>query len=204
MELASFFALLGFVSATTFSPGPNSILITASAAQFGLWRTLPHILGVALGVAGVIFATSYSLGALIQSAPILRSALTLLSGVFLAYLAWRIMATPMPTHRKLHKRPINFSQAILFQIVNPKVWALGLAGTSMFVPAGDLVHATILSLTFACVGLVSNTLWATAGHLLQAVLQKGRRLFWFNIAMAVLLVAAVSPALMHVALPNLF
>jgi threonine/homoserine/homoserine lactone efflux protein len=63
--LTDFLPLIGFVFFGLFSPGPNVILITASGARFGFQRTVPHILGVALGVGVIAAVTGIGIGALI-------------------------------------------------------------------------------------------------------------------------------------------
>ena len=42
-------ALMGYALATSITPGPNNLMLMASGANFGLARTLPHMLGVSLG-----------------------------------------------------------------------------------------------------------------------------------------------------------
>ncbi len=56
------FALTGFVLFGLFSPGPNVILVTASGARFGWNRTIPHILGIAIGVGVIAGLTGLGLG----------------------------------------------------------------------------------------------------------------------------------------------
>jgi hypothetical protein len=43
-------ALILFGAAMCFTPGPNVVMITASAANFGFRRALPHMLSIAIGV----------------------------------------------------------------------------------------------------------------------------------------------------------
>ena len=72
-------ALIGFVFLGLFSPGPNVILLTTSGARFGFRATLPHLLGVALGVGFIAFVTGLGLGALIEAFPALRIVLMIIA-----------------------------------------------------------------------------------------------------------------------------
>ena len=47
-ELLAALALFAFVSSIT--PGPNNTMLLASGANFGIRRTLPHMLGVWIGL----------------------------------------------------------------------------------------------------------------------------------------------------------
>ena len=42
-------ALFLFALVTSITPGPNNLMLMASGANFGMARSLPHMLGVSLG-----------------------------------------------------------------------------------------------------------------------------------------------------------
>ena len=41
--------LLSYVATMSVTPGPNNLMLAASGVNFGLRRTLPHILGISVG-----------------------------------------------------------------------------------------------------------------------------------------------------------
>jgi hypothetical protein len=47
--------LLGFAIATSATPGPNTLMVAASAANHGLRAVVPHVLGIAFGFAAMIW-----------------------------------------------------------------------------------------------------------------------------------------------------
>ena len=47
-------ALIGFAFASSITPGPNNLMLMASGANYGLWRTVPHMLGISLGHAFMV------------------------------------------------------------------------------------------------------------------------------------------------------
>ena len=47
-------ALVGFAFVTSVTPGPNNLMLTASGANFGVRRTVPHMLGISLGHAFMV------------------------------------------------------------------------------------------------------------------------------------------------------
>ena len=49
MDPALLPALLGFAFVSSITPGPNNLMLLASGANFGLRRSVPHILGIGLG-----------------------------------------------------------------------------------------------------------------------------------------------------------
>ena len=42
--------LMTYVATMSVTPGPNNIMLAASGVNFGFRRTLPHMLGVSIGL----------------------------------------------------------------------------------------------------------------------------------------------------------
>jgi len=60
MEGAAWFAsAAGFALAMSATPGPNNALAAASAANFGLRRSLPQVLGVSIGFPVMLLLVAY-------------------------------------------------------------------------------------------------------------------------------------------------
>ena len=88
-------------------------------------------------------------------------------------------------------------QAALFQLVNPKAWAVALIVTVSYTnPADYLLSLGLMIALFALVNIPSISLWAISGAALRRILGQGRRIAVFNIAMAILLVASMLPVLL--------
>ncbi|MEO0693376.1 MAG: LysE family transporter, partial [Pseudomonadota bacterium] len=87
-ELLTALAAFAFVSSIT--PGPNNMMLMASGANFGLVRTIPHMLGVALGFVVMVVLVGLGLIGLFDAVPISYTILKVLSVAYLLYLAWKI------------------------------------------------------------------------------------------------------------------
>ncbi|MEM9726919.1 MAG: LysE family transporter, partial [Pseudomonadota bacterium] len=85
-----------FAFAGTWTPGPNNMMLANSGATFGFRRSLPHILGVALGFAAMAFAVALGLGEAFQASSTLREALRWGGAALLLYLAWRVATAAGP------------------------------------------------------------------------------------------------------------
>ncbi len=188
--------MVAFVIASTITPGPNSIMIMASAVNYGFHRTLPHIFGVAVGITLVISLAGLGLQALLDLFPALWLALTPLFSCYLLYLAWKIATAAQPGGSDATGTPLSFFQAVLFQWVNPKVWALGLTALTLFAPQYELHEVLLVPTTFALVGIASNTLWAGAGTYIARLLMSPRRLRVFNLCAALALLLSLLPGLL--------
>lgn len=162
-------ALIGFVFFGLFSPGPNVILLTASGARFGFRATLPHLLGVALGVGVIAFVTGLGLGALIDRFPALRTVLMIIASLWILWMAWKLWHAK-PAQAKDTDRPFTFIQAVLFQWVNPKIWAVATSASAMVTDVTPIAQASTLGVTFSGVNLGVCLFWTYAGSLLSALL----------------------------------
>ena len=56
-------ALVAFSFVSSVTPGPNNVLLWASGASFGLRRTMPHVVGTAVGIGAMALAASFGAGA---------------------------------------------------------------------------------------------------------------------------------------------
>ena len=92
-----------FASATAFalsmsgSPGPNNAMVTASGANWGFRPTLPHMLGISIGLPVMLVAVALGMGEALRSWPWLHDALRWVGAAYMLWLAWKIgSADPDP------------------------------------------------------------------------------------------------------------
>ncbi|WP_207100417.1 LysE family translocator [Paracoccus shandongensis] len=184
-------ALTGFSLVTSATPGPNNMMLMASGANFGLRRTVPHIMGVSLGFGAMVAILGMGLDRIVMGNAALAGALKWASLAYVLWLAWKIATAAPPSQADAPGRPLGFLGAAAFQWVNPKAWAMALGALSAYAAGvgGPLVVAVI----FAAVNLPLVAAWAAAGQGLQGLLAHPARLRAFNAAMAALLVLSMLP-----------
>ena len=195
MTYELFFALLGFAFVTSVTPGPNNMMLLASGVNFGFRRTVPHMLGISLGHALMVFLVGMGLAGVFEAVPVLHSVLKVLSVAYMLWLAWKIAHAAAPEGGTAQGRPFRFWQAAAFQWVNPKAWAMALGAVSAYVPGGDLHGVALVAAVFCVVNLPSVSLWAAMGEAARLWLAQPQRLRVFNWTMAALLVASLVPVL---------
>jgi threonine/homoserine/homoserine lactone efflux protein len=183
--------LLGFAVASTITPGPNNMMLLASGANFGLRRTVPHMIGITGGLTFMALVLGLGLAGVFRAYPTLETALEIASVLYLLWLAWKI-ATATPKEGTGGGKPLTVLQAAAFQWVNPKAWAMALGAMTLY--AGDSAWGVLaVALTFFAVGLPCNSLWAALGQEMRRVLTSPARLRAFNWTMAGLLVLSLVP-----------
>jgi threonine/homoserine/homoserine lactone efflux protein len=174
-----------FVFAGLFSPGPNVILLTASGARFGFRRTLPHVAGVALGVGIIAGLTAFGLGALLLAVPGLKLALQFIAAGWILWMAWGLLRAGRRPAMADSARPFTLAEAVLFQWVNPKVWAIAVAASAGFASGmPPWAEALRIGSTFSGINLGVCLFWSFAGSLLAYLLSTPRAWGVFNTLMA--------------------
>lgn len=187
----TFDPLYAFVFAGLFSPGPNVILLTASGARFGLWRTLPHIFGVAIGVGVTSGLTALGVGAVLLGLPALTLALKIGAAGWILWMAWQLARRAQASASTAEDTPWSLPKAVLFQWVNPKVWVIALAASAGYA-AGlpPWQEALRLASAFSGINLFVCLFWTSAGALLTYLLSTPRAWTLFNGVMALALAAS--------------
>ena len=169
-------------------------MLTASGAQFGFRRTLPHLLGVVLGVGIIAGLTGLGIGALLQTYPKLEFLLKTIAAAWILWMAWRLwMSTSRPKSQSRAK-PFTFIQAVLFQWVNPKIWAVALTASSAYgIGLPPIREALRLASAFSGLNLFVCLFWAFAGSLLAYLLTRPQiwRIFMRGMALALAATAAM-------------
>jgi threonine/homoserine/homoserine lactone efflux protein len=186
-------ALFAFVSSIT--PGPNNLMLMSSGVNFGLARTLPHMLGVAIGFTAMIVGVGVGVMQVFELWPPAHDVLRGLCLAYLAWLAWRIANAGRAEGPASGARPMTFLEAAAFQWVNPKAWAMALTAVAIYAPSRGAAAVLAVALVFGAINLPSVSVWATAGRAVRRHLSAPRRLRAFNWAMAALLLVSTLPML---------
>ena len=188
--------LLGFAIATSVTPGPNVLMVAASAANHGARATGPHVLGIAAGFSFMLLVVGLGLSGPFALSETLHRILKWVGAAWLLLLAWKIARAGAPGEGP-RRPPLGFMGAALFQWVNPKAWMIALAAIPTFTtPGGDHVLESLrIALVFAVVGVPCTLVWSFLGAGAGRLLRTPGALSAFNIAMAVLLVASLIPML---------
>lgn len=188
--------LATFAFVTSITPGPNNIMLMASGANFGFRRTIPHMLGVALGFVFMAFLMGIGLAELFDEFPWLHTVLTVVSITYLLWLAWKIAHAAPPEPGAAKGTPLTFLQAAAFQWVNPKAWAMALTAVTIYAPGDTALAIFAVAAVFGAINLPSVSTWCLLGQSMQRILTDRRRLSVFNWTMALLLVLSLYPVLL--------
>ncbi len=194
MNWQEFTALLVLATAMSFTPGPNTTLSTALAANHGLRRAMPFVCAVPVGWSALLVVCTLGLGALVLAVPLLSWSIKLVGVAYLLWLAFKISRSRQLSQADAARLNVTFWQGAALQFVNIKAWMLALAIVSGWIAGRadtGLRFAVVLAVMLAF-AFASNLTYALVGSLLRDWLSgpagTGQRLLWFNRVMAAVLV----------------
>ena len=163
--------LFGIVAA--YTPGPNNFVAFYSGFNFGIKRTLPHILGVTFGFPFLLLCMALGLINIFKLYPLIQEILKYLGTLFLIYLAYKI-AFSVSSSDDIKENPVKFFETFLFQYLNPKGVSVAVIIVSTYIEAGEnyinhAIQIVLLALLFSSTSI-------TCGLLLVNFLENSRQM----------------------------
>jgi threonine/homoserine/homoserine lactone efflux protein len=179
-------ALLVLSTAASFTPGPNTTLSTALAANRGMRSALKFVLAVPIGWGLLLSLCMAGLGNLVLALPALRWVITVSGTLYLLWMAYRLWGTRQMATANADRLNISFVQGVSLQFLNIKAWMLALSLVAGWVAGKEdaLARSMLLLPIMMAFGLISNLTYAAVGSLLRQWLSQGIRLLAFNRCMA--------------------
>jgi threonine/homoserine/homoserine lactone efflux protein len=194
MNASELTTLLALATAASFTPGPNTTLSTALAANYGLKRAMRFVCAVPVGWGLLFTLCAGGVGALVVAVPALRLGIKVLGVGYLLWLAYKIATATKLSSVDESRLNVTFFQGVMLQFLNIKAWMLALTVVAgwMAGQADATGRFALLLPVMLFFGFSSNLLYAAMGSLLRDWLQQGDRLAWFNRFMALVLVVTAA------------
>ena len=192
-------ALSVFAAVSSGTPGPNNLMILTSGVNFGMKRSIPHLMGITLGFCFMIFCVGMGLQTMFTVLPQLETILRYGGAAYLLWLAWKIANSgPIASgDGKSGTKPMGFWAATAFQWVNPKAWFMAISAITTYASTAGgeskLVQVLLVVLVFGIINLPLVACWGWFGSAMRRFLQDAKNLKMFNMTMAVLLVVSLYP-----------
>ncbi|WP_415229374.1 LysE family translocator [Psychromonas sp.] len=190
-----YLAIIMFAASTTVTPGPNNIMIMTSGLNHGVKDSIPHLLGICFGFPAMVIMVGLGFSVVFEMYPLFHEAIKVLGVAYLLYLAW-LIASSQPTSLEVKKaKPLSFTQAALFQWVNPKAWVMATGAVSAYTSISSDIFSQVIfiALAFFIVAFPCVGIWLVFGVGLKKYLNSPKHQKIFNLSMALLLIGSVFP-----------
>ena len=169
---AVYLQLAAYACATTFSPGPNNILLFSSTSRYGIRKCWPLIFGIWAGLITVMLLCGFGCAWLGELVPQIVPVAKYVGAAYILYLAYRtLMRSPGAKKEDGPSgKPLSYVNGFLLQ----------------FLPHGYTVPAVLcFSVIMAACAATGNLIWATLGALLYPLYSRYYK--FVNAVMALLL-----------------
>ena len=185
---AVYLELAAYACATTFSPGPNNILLLSSTSTYGLRRCRPLILGIWTGLLTIMLVCGFCCAGLGELVPQLVPVAKYVGAGYVLYLAYKTLTRKVGDASANASKPLTYVNGFLLQFLNIKIIMLGIAAYSGYImPHGFSVSAVVaFAVIMAGCAATGNLIWATLGTLLFPFYKRFDKII--NAVMAALLV----------------
>ncbi len=181
-----------FMLVTSCSPGPNNIVASYSAFNYGITKTIPHMFGVIFGFTTLVAVINFGLINIFKMFPTIQEVLKYTGSIFLVYLAYKI-AFSKSNLNDAAENPVKFIETFFFQFLNPKGVIVAIIIVSTYVDSGEnfFNHSFwVLSTSFffAC---FSISFWTLVGKFLRKFATNEKFIKRFNYVMSLLLLTCI-------------
>ncbi|MEM8655655.1 MAG: LysE family translocator [Pseudomonadota bacterium] len=181
-----------FAASQVGTPGPANMALLATGARYGFGAALPFVVGVALGKQFIIWPVGFGLMQLADQAPWVFETLKWVSAAYIVWLAWKVSQLRLGPSNDAPKAP-GFFAGLIVHPLNPKAWAMIVAGFTGFVtPGTDPFYATaMIGGILLATQVVLHPLWTLAGDRIARTLAGTRAEPYLMYTLAALTVASV-------------
>ena len=113
--LSQLFPLVLFGIATSFSPGPNNIMTSYTAFNFGVKKTIPTMLGVIIGWTFLIILLQLGSASIFQKYQFIQTIIKVLGSIYLLYMAYKLSFGGQTKEKKMDPKPVTFINTFFFR-----------------------------------------------------------------------------------------
>jgi len=184
--------ILTFAMTAAITPGPNNIILSTNAVNYGFRKTIPLIMGVFFGFLSVLTLCLLGIGEVYKSFPAIAIILKIIAVIFLTYLSIKIFTSTSVSDER-SSRDFSFKDIYFFQIINPKGVTISMYSSAIFIQH-KFPYEIEFILIFICFVISTSTsaiVWAAIGHSFRKYLNDKKMIIYFNRTMALLLLCSI-------------
>ena len=184
--------ILTFAIIAAITPGPNNIILSTNAVNYGFKNTIPLIFGVFFGVLSVLVLCLMGIGEIYENLPAFKIFIKIIAAILLSYLAYKIFVSSEFSESK-NKRKFTFKEIFFFQLINPKSVTVCLSSTALFIQNrfSFIEESIMIFICFIISTSTSAIVWAAIGHSFRKYLNDERKIIFFNKIMALSLMGCI-------------
>ncbi|MEM1005383.1 MAG: LysE family translocator [Pseudomonadota bacterium] len=165
-------SFLIFAASQVGTPGPANMVLMGTGARYGFRAALPFVGGVILGKQLIIWPVGFGLMQMAEQAPLVFEVLKYASAAYICWLAWKIANLRLSRALADGQAP-GFVSGLIVHPLNPKAWAMIIAGFTGFVAAGTPSFQATLTIALCLLfcQIILHPIWTFAGDRIAHVVE---------------------------------
>jgi cysteine/O-acetylserine efflux protein len=181
--------LVSFVLITTFTPGPNNISSASMGILVGYRKTLPYLVGIAVGFFTLMMLCGWISKTLLLLLPSFEGYLRIFGAGYILYLAWHTYRASYD-FKEGDQKALGFFNGLLLQILNPKAIVFGLTLYSTFLADIEFSFLTLMlsAAILAVTTFSAISTWTLFGAAIRTYLRNQTFRRAINAALSLMLV----------------
>ena len=191
-------SLLVMSAAIMGSPGPATISLTAAGSAYGVRRSVAYLVGIIAGTTIVLIAVATGITATLLMVPALRTALIVISALYILWLAYHIATAPPLAARSVATHAPSLGGGTVLGIANPKAWvAIAAVFASAHLADTATTDAAVKVAVLTGMIMLICTAWLIAGASLPRLFRDPPWARIINTGLAVALLGATALAILR-------
>jgi threonine/homoserine/homoserine lactone efflux protein len=143
----------------------------------------------------MVLVIGTGLESIFMNHPTVHLVIKVIGGIYMVWLAFKIVSSSTSYHAEKESRPISFKHAVLFQWVNPKAWVMAISVISAYTIINTnvslfsqviIISAVVMIASFCC-----TAFWLFGGDFVKRILSDKKHLKIFNLCLGVLLILSI-------------
>lgn len=180
------------------SPGPATISLVAAGSAYGVWRSIPYLLGIMAGTTIVLLAVATGITTALLAVPAIGSILIWGSVGYILWLAYHIATAPPLSEPSAASSTFSAAGGAFLGIANPKAWvAIAAVFASGHLAEDTRTDAAAKIAVLTAMIIAICAIWLVAGTSIAPLLRDPGRARVVNAALAAALVGATALAVLH-------
>ncbi|MEF2144046.1 MAG: LysE family translocator [Desulfovibrionaceae bacterium] len=195
--IEKYVSFIVFVVVMTGTPGMGNLSMMSLGQNAGFRAAMPFLCGATVGFGVLGSAVGLGLGELVRGSEWAGQVLRWGGAAYILYLAVKLLR--MRPGAAGPVRSLGFGEGLFLHPLNPKSWAMFVAGFGMlYDPAQSMAfQLLIFMITFLFFQVSFHSLWGAAGTSLQRFLGRGKMLRGINVLLVGCMVGATLYALVR-------
>lgn len=192
--MSFYIPLFLFCISSTITPGPNNLMLLISSIRIWCEKDIISLFRSLSWLSFMVLIIGIGLESIFINHLTLHTVIKVVGGVYMLWLAFKIILSSNFDDEK-SSEPLSFTQAALFQWINPKAWIMAIGVISTYTVVSTdmslLLQVIIITVIYMIVSFLCTGFWLFGGSSVKRILNNENHLRVFKLILGLLLILSI-------------